>query len=379
MAITAKPVLVLFGGVSAEHEISIITGLQALERIDTSVYTPHVVYVTKKGAMCYLPGLASRKGFLTAAQKQVSFGKDEQGGYMEVEGAFGKKIYPYAAYFAFHGGTGEGGAYAGLMETCGIPFTAAGQEGSIIAMNKWLTKEALRDSGIRVVEGMRFFDSFMRERAGEHAKSAVAKLGLPLIVKPAHLGSSIGIEVARTDVELEKALLTAAFTDSEVVVEKYLEGFTEYNCAVRLVNGVVETSPIERPIAKDEILSFADKYERGSKKTGTGMASLSRELPANIPAELKSEVEAAAKTAFIACRMKGMARIDFMHHEGTLYLTEINTIPGSMSFYLWEAAGETFETQIATLIEQAVRDRDAANARVLDYSTDVVKKFVSGN
>ncbi|HEX2792110.1 MAG TPA: D-alanine--D-alanine ligase, partial [Candidatus Paceibacterota bacterium] len=108
-------------------------------------------------------------------------------------------------------------------------------------------------------------------------------------------------------------------------------------------------------------------------------ASLSRELPADIPAGLKDEIEAAARAAFTACRMKGMARIDFMHHEGTLYLTEINTIPGSMSFYLWEAAGETFEAQIATLIEQGVRDRDAKDSLALDYSTDVVKKFVTGS
>ncbi|HEX2792786.1 MAG TPA: D-alanine--D-alanine ligase, partial [Candidatus Paceibacterota bacterium] len=267
MATTAKPVLVLFGGVSAEHEISIITGLQVLEHIDTKAYAPHAVYVTKTGETRYLPGLASRKGFLTAAQKQVSFGKDKDGGYLEVEGAFGKRIYPYAAYFAFHGGTGEGGAYAGLMEACGIPFTAAGQEGSAIAMNKWLTKEVLESESVRVVPGVRFFGSDMRDTAATRAEIAIASLGLPAIVKPAHLGSSIGIAVARTQVELEKALLAASFVDSEIVVEKYLEGFVEYNCSVRLANGAIETSPIERPIAADEILSFADKYERGAKKS----------------------------------------------------------------------------------------------------------------
>ena len=125
-----------------------------------------------------------------------------------------------------------------------------------------------------------------------------------------HFGSSIGIKVARTSVELEKYLLEAAFIDREILVEKYLTNFSEYNCAVRLIDGKLEVSEIERPLSHDEILSFADKYQRGSKKTGGspahqaggGMASLQRELPAKISPTLKTEIESAAKKAFIACR-----------------------------------------------------------------------------
>lgn len=373
-----KPVVIMFGGISPEHEVSVISGLQIVESIDREIYEPHVVYVTKQGEFQYLEDLTNRKQFLSAKRKAVGFGRDSKGGYLEIPGFRSNRIYPYAAYLAFHGGLGEGGGVQGLLESLGMAYTSTSQESAVITMNKQLTKEQVAKVGVGVVEGISLFAADIRPDSENQAKLVEDKLGLPVIIKPVHLGSSIGIKVAKTAVELEKYLLEAAFVDKEILVEKYLTGFTEYNSAVRLIDGKLEVSEIERPLSRDEILSFADKYQRGSKKTGgSGMASLQRELPANISAELRTEIQEAAKKAFATCRCKGMVRIDFMQtKEGELLLTEINPIPGSMAFYLWEASGVPFKQQITDLLEQAVRDAETSKSTALDYQSDIVEKFV---
>jgi len=374
-----KPVLIVFGGLSPEHEVSIITGLQVLESIDRNQYRPIVIYIDKHGAIFCLPNLRDRHGFLTATRKLITFGRNAKGGFIRTNGMFGKKMYPYAAYLALHGGPGESGPVQGFFEVTGVPFTSASQESSVLMMNKQLTKQVVSGVGVEVVPGISMRSSEIRAGADRCAKNTASKLGLPVIVKPVHLGSSIGIAVARTEVELEKALLEAAFIDTEILVEKFLPSFVEYNCAVRSVSGKLEASEVERPLSKDEILSFADKYERGGKKTGgdSGMASLSRELPAKIDADLKHLIQETAKKAFLACRTKGMVRADFMYTaDKNLYLTEINPIPGSMAFYLWEASGISFTQQISDLIEGALYDKEH-DPMPLEYKTAIVEKFVS--
>lgn len=374
-----KQVLVMFGGISAEHEVSIITGLQVVEKLDKEIYEPLAVYVNKQGHFLLMPDLKSRKDFLQGKQISASFGIDSNGGYIQTSGLLARKVYPYAAYLAFHGGTGESGPMQGLLEAVNIPFTSASQESQAITMNKALTKQVLNSTAIKTVEGLSFFSKDIKANSGDLVKLAVSKLSLPVIVKPVHLGSSIGISVAKSEVELEKALLAASYIDSEIIVEKFLTDFVEFNCAVRLINGEVEASEIERPMSKDEILSFADKYQRGGKKSGgDGMASLQRELPAHISDAEKLEIQNAAKEAFVACRCKGMVRIDFMRTKsGELFLTEINPIPGSMAFYLWEATGISFTKQISDLVEQAVKDQTLAVGSRLDYQTDIVQNFVA--
>ncbi len=368
----------VFGGISAEHEVSVVTGLQALENVDRSAYEPLAVYIDKAGKFLCIPGLRDRRKFLTAARKAFTFGRDANGGFIKIKGLAVRKIYPYAAYLALHGGQGESGPVQGLLEAVGIPFTSPGQEASVIMMNKELTKETASRAGIDVVPGMDLFSSEIKAGSEQCAKKITDRLGLPVIVKPAHLGSSIGIKIARTEVELEKFLLEAALTDKEILVEKCLSSFVEYNCAVRLLHGNIEASEVERPLSKEEILSFADKYERGGKKTQGGMASQNRELPAKIDDNLKQKIQELAKKAFVACRGKGMIRADFMYtSDRKLYLTELNPIPGSMAFHLWEASGVPFKQQISDLIEQAVEDAEHASRLHLDYKTDIVERFVS--
>lgn len=373
-----KPILVMMGGVSAEHEVSIVTGLQALERVDRTRYEPNVVYAAKSGALFLMSGVKDRYGFASAKREPVSFGLDAEGGYARTGGMMGRTIRPYAALLGFHGGQGESGQAQGLLEMVGIPFTSASTEGSVVAMNKQLTKWAVADAGIAVVPGVTLFASEIRKDVSAQADRGLAKVALPVIVKPCHLGSSIGLHVAKTRVDLEKHLMDAAFIDTEVLVETYLEQRTELNCAVRRVGDTVQASEVERPVSQDEILSFADKYQRGGKKTGAGMAALDRELPAKIAPELREKIQSAARAAFVACRCKGMVRIDFMvDGNETLYLNEVNPIPGSLAFYLWEATGIGYTQQLTDLIEQAVVDAEAARSKRLDYTSDIVEKFVA--
>ena len=371
-----QPVLVMFGGVSAEHEVSVVTGLQALEQVDRARYEPIAVYVDKHGEIYCLPGLQDRYGFGSAKRVLASFGRDTEGGYLRLAGALGKTVRPYAALLVFHGGTGESGPVQGLLETVGIPHTGSTVEGSAIAMNKKLTKEAVAGACVPTLEDARFFAADIRKDTEMCAKSAAEKVGLPAIVKPVHLGSSIGIAVAKTSVALQKALMEAAHTDSEILVEPFLEAITEYNCAVRETSTGLEASEVEKPVAHDDILSFADKYERGGKKQGAGMASLARELPAKIPPEKMREIQEFAKQAFAAARLSGMARLDFMQDtSGTLYLTEINPIPGSLAYYLWEASGIPFTTQISDSIEMAVTRAKEREVLTLDYKSDIIERF----
>ncbi|OGM31261.1 hypothetical protein A2803_03645 [Candidatus Woesebacteria bacterium RIFCSPHIGHO2_01_FULL_44_21] len=370
-----KKVAVLFGGVSAEHEVSVITGLQVMEQIDRAKYAPFAIYITKKGLLKY-QDITKRGDFKTDGGNLVNFGKDEKGVYFSESKPFAKKVYLDAVYLAFHGGYGESGPVQGFFETLELPFTSPGMEASAITMNKVLTKEVLEKYEISTLPWARFFSRDIHKNVGDCAKVAIKHLHLPVIIKPVHLGSSIAINIVRTEVELKKHLLEAAHVDSEILVEKLLSDFTEYNCAVRMVDGMVETSEVERPIGSDEILSFADKYQKGGNKKAAGMASLVRELPAKMPKKLRDEIQDIAKRAFIVCRCKGMVRIDFMVTKDKIYLTEINPIPGSMAFYLWEATGITFTEQISDLIEQSFVDFDYKQSLKLDYESDIVEKFV---
>lgn len=375
----AIPILFMFGGVSAEHEVSVVTGLQALEHLDRNAFEPYCIYISKTGEMLGYGNIVTRKDFKTIKPRNVSFGKDTKGGFIREDGMLGTTIRPQTAYMAFHGGTGESGPFQGILEALDIPFTSPGIEGSVITMNKAVGKEVLAAHGLPIVPGVSIRRSEVIGDSAGSIQKVLKTISLPVIVKPAHLGSSIGIHIAKTEIELEKYLLEAAQMDSEVVVETFLPSFKEYNCSVRRIGNTIETSPIESPVAHDAILSFADKYQRGGgKKTGSdGMASLQRELPAHISADLQQRIEEAAKAAFTATRCKGMVRIDFMvTPDDTLYITEINPIPGSMSFYLWEAKGIPFKQQITDLLNQAIADQTLRATLRFDHQSDIIEKFI---
>ncbi len=372
-----KHVAICFGGISPEHEVSVITGLQVIENIETSEFIPYALYVAPSGEFSLLRNLTDRSDFLKTARTQIRFGRDDKGGYFETVGLFGKKTYLDCAYFAFHGGTGESGQLQGMFESLGIPHTGATVLGAALSMNKAATKEMLTAYEIPSIPGVSVDSDAARLQTKDVVSHVLEELKLPVIVKPSHLGSSIGVTIAKTSGALTKALLAASQIDSEIVIEKLMEDFIEYNCAVKRVNGELLVSEVERPIKKDLILSFADKYERGGGKKTGGMASLSRELPAKISPRLKDEIQELAKTMYEAVRAEGMLRCDFMLVGKRLYPIEINPIPGSMAFYLWEASGMSFTDQITEAITEAIRTFENAKEKNLKYDSDIIKNFVN--
>lgn len=373
-----EPIAILFGGVSPEHDISVITGLQVFEQINKDLFEPHVIYQNKKGVFLYLPLLKNKKDFLTTKQVEISWGRGASGGFFTF-GLFKKRIYPTTAYLAFHGGGGEGGEIQGLLQSLDIPVTSPSHESSVITMNKVLMKEVLSHTNISLVP-----DVHIHAQEISHLTDTVdtveKKLGLPVIVKPAHMGSSIGIVVAKTSVELEKALNATQHIDTEILVEKFIPQFEEYNISLLANDQELLMSEIEHPLKSNETLSFHDKYKKGgAKKTGGGMANLSRELPANISQELATKIQSLAKTAYRACRCTGTVRVDFMvTPENEIYLSEINSIPGSMSYYLWEASGISFQDQITRSIHEAKHVMKKRTSLRLDYdSQGVVETFLT--
>lgn len=377
-----KHVAIFCGGSSYEHEVSIITGIQVAENIDRTKYTPHLVYFDKNNRLHLIKNFTKRSDFKRTNQAEVSIVRRGDTVVLEGSGLLKTRQQIDLVYLAFHGGTGESGQVQGMLEVLGVPFTSPSSEGSVIAMNKALTKEVLRSNGLPVLDFMSVRSDEYQQKTQSVLKEIHEKFSLPVIIKPVHLGSSIGIEIAHTEAELEKYLAVATRVDTEVLIESALQDFTEYNVSVRTNQGEVQLSPIEEPKREDEILSFEDKYTKGGKKggakgkgaSGGGMEMLDRTVPADISKELASDINELAKRVYRVSRLAGLVRIDFLYHGEKLYCTEINPIPGSMSFYLWEPTGEQFKEQISISLEDAL-SRQEEKIEIVPYETDIVEKF----
>lgn len=375
-----KNIAVLCGGASYEHEVSIITGIQVAEELDKEKYTLSLVYFDKDNTPFLIRDFKTKKDFFSKKRKLVNFAKIADGSVVLRSGGFRKDIGIDACYLAFHGGTGESGQIHGLCELLGIPHTAPSQEGSVISMNKSLTKEVLNAHKLSTLPSVSVHSVEYGKDKNLVLTTIKNTFNFPVILKPVHLGSSIAIEIAHNEVELEKYMNVAVRVDNEILVEPALVDFVEFNVSARSNADEIELSPIEEPLREDEILSFDDKYANGSKKSGGkqgggGMELLDRTLPAKISEELATEILELTKAVYRATRLSGLVRIDFMYSEGKLYCTEINPIPGSMSFYLWEPTGEQFREQVTQCIEDAFL-RFSKQIEIEPYETDIVKKFI---
>ena len=376
-----KNIAIMCGGKSYEHAVSIISGIQIAEHIDRTKYQPYFVYLNNADEAFLVENFSSHKqDFRTNKHTPIDLVKRNGGLALQRQSLFSKPIKIDAVYNAFHGGSGEAGPMQGLLAILDVPHTAAGQEGAVLAMNKAVTKEVLVAHNVPVLPWISVTkEEFETDRSGIKLR-IIETLGMRLIIKPVHLGSSIGIAFANSEIELEQQLLLALQIDSEVLIEPALTEFTEYNIGVRSSENGLQFTPIEEPIRKDAILSFDDKYANGSKKgggkqAGGGMELLDRTIPAKISEELATEIRAQATAVYRACRLSGMLRIDFMYSDGKLYCTEPNPVPGSLAFYLWEVNGETFQEQITHDLEDAIA-RHKQRITAQPYETDIVEKFI---
>lgn len=384
-----KSVLIAFGGVSPEHEVSVLTAMQAFAALENSSFQTVPLYISKSGKWFtgdYLLQLEHYKNLDKIVNKGTpcTFTHNTFGQPVLREltsGLFQKPAsYPvHAVLVAFHGSYGENGSFQGICETLNIPYTGSGVLTSSIGMDKVLSKALCKANGIPVVDGLDFTESDW-ETDSDHLLSNIEKTGYPVVVKPVHLGSSIGVNFADDRQMLVEAVELAFRYDEQVLVEKAISPLMEINCSVLGSPGDYKTSVCERPVSQKEHLSFQDKYQSDSGE-GKGMASADRIIPADISKDLTEEIQNTSKKVFRILHGTGIARLDFLVNSDTneIYFNEINTIPGSFSFYLWEESGINFGQLLHTLIDLAVKQHKIKNGRAQSYDTNLLnQKAVSG-
>ena len=271
-----------------------------------------------------------------------------------------------------HGTNGEDGTFQGYLKTIGVPYVGCNVLAGAIGQDKVIMKQVLQDSGLSVLPW--FFWTLHQPMEQSFFKKA-QRLGYPLIIKPANLGSSVGIAVAHNDVELHKSMIEAFQYDHKVVIEKVIEPLREINASVLGDEDGCRCSTLEEVVKQDEILSYDDKYSGQGKSKG--MLSTSRKLPAELSDEQAEEIRSMAMDTFRALNAAGVVRIDFLMHadSAALYVNEINTIPGSLSFYLWEKEGLPFPALLDELISLALQRVRREQKMIFSYDTNILRDY----
>ena len=386
---SSKNIIVAFGGVSPEHEVSVITAMQAIDALKETSYNLIPLYVSKEGTWHtgeYLLELDHYEDLnqIKAEAFPCTFSHDEYGKPVlketEKRNFFSSlKTYDiYSVLISFHGSAGENGSFQGICDFYNVPYTGCDVLSSALGMDKVRAKQYCDHLGIPVVPGENFTEKEWVDRQ-EQILNECEYHAYPLIVKPVHLGSSIGVRQADDRDRLIEAVETAFRYDHHLLVEKAIQPLTEINCSVMGYGygGELETSVCERPVGKEETLSFEDKYQsddgEGSSK---GMASTDRVIPADIPEEKSTRILELSKTIFEAFGASGLARLDFLLNpdQEKIYFNEINTIPGSFSFYLWEESGYSFREILLKLIAISRDVHKEKNRRVQSYETNLLSQ-----
>ena len=382
-------VAVFFGGRSVEHEISIISAVQAMGNIDREKYNVIPVYMSKQSVFYSSEALLDiatfRAGEAEAKADPVTFvPKGNKVVMMNLKGGlFKKKDTNIDVCFPIvHGTNCEDGSIQGYIETLGLPYVGCDVMSSALGMDKVLFKNVLLD---RKIPTLRCVDFGAREWALDSDKIAdrlIKEIGFPLIVKPSNLGSSVGISKVDDETELRPAVDMACSFADRVLVEHAVSNLREINCSVLGDRNDCKASALEEPVAHDKILSYDDKYRANAGKSGSkGMASLSRKLPADLTHDKTEEIQRIAVETFKAIGASGVVRIDFLmdgDDNDKVYVNEINTIPGSLSFYLWEATGVKYPELCDRLIELAFKRQRERENTMFTIDTNILNETSFG-
>ena len=386
---------VFFGGRTVEHEISIITANQAMSSINTDKYEIIPVYISKKGLMYTGEGLQNLENYkdldkLISTLTQVTLVND------------GEKVvllrYPTkklsdnvvnsidVAFPCMHGTNGEDGTAAGYFEMLNVAYIGPDILASSVGMDKIMMRRAMKEAGIPSLDYVAFYFKDYIKDEEKYLKEIEKKLRYPVIVKAGNLGSSVGIKKAKNHDELIDAIEYSMQYTDRIMVENAIVNLKEINCSVMGEPSDCKPSEVEEPLGAGEILSYQDKYVSGGSKGGTkgeptskgnkdkGMASLKRRLPADIPAEMKEEIQKYAVETFKVLGCRGVSRIDFLVDNDTneVFVNEINTIPGALSYYLWEATGTSFEKEIDELVSLALKRQREREDLIFSYSQNIL-------
>lgn len=381
-------VAVFFGGRSVEHEISVISALQAIHAFDADKYNVIPVYISKQGRWYTGPELLEVRNYrdmkkLTAHATEV-YMRPEFGDYSlyRAEGNMWGKKAPVVARLdvsvpVLHGTNGEDGIFEGVLQTIGLPFAGCDVLASANGMDKITMKMILRSEGLPVVDYVWFTDKQWYSDRDAMVAKVEDKLTYPVIVKPANLGSSVGISKAADRESLIAALDNAARFSQRLIVEHMIADLKEINCSVLGDADDHQSSVCEEPVRSGDFLSYEDKYMGGSPSKGApaggGMQSSERRVPADLPEETSERIRHLAGETFRVLSCHGVSRIDVMidGKDGGIYINEINTIPGSLSYYLWEASGISFPKLMDTLVQLALRRKRDIDRKTFTYDRNI--------
>lgn len=375
---------VFFGGRSTEHEISVISASQAMAAINRDKYDVTPIYITKQGRWYTGDALLDIKNYrnpkelvakCTEVYMQPTFG--DYNLYKTKRGMFGGNgvltrldvVIP-----VLHGSNGEDGIFEGVLESIGIPFAGCNVLASANGMDKITMKMILAADGVPVVDYVWFTDKQWFSQRETLIKKIEDKLGYPVIVKPANLGSSVGIGSAHSREELFERVADAERYSTRIIVEHMLADMQEINCSVLGDCNDYRMSVLEEPIKSADFLTYEEKYCGGGSKGGAkGMQRSLKRIPADLPEDTTKRIQFLAGETFRVLNCHGVSRVDVMidRTDGQIYVNEINTIPGSLSFYLWEASGLSFGKLMDNLVELAVKRKRDMELKTVSYDHNI--------
>ena len=378
---------VFFGGNSVEHEVSIISALQAIENMDKEKYDVIPIYIAKDNRMYCGKNIGDINSYrdveklIKNSDEVILANRDNRTVLVRNGRRFSKRDvldYIDVAFPIVHGTNVEDGTIEGYLKMFNLPFVGCSVLSSAVGMDKYFCKCVLRENGVPVIDGKIFYvEEFKKDNKGMMKR--IEEFGMPVIVKPVNLGSSIGISVAKNKEELKKALDLAFRYSEKVLIEKLVENLMEINCSVVGNRSKMEASECEEPIKNDEILSFTDKYisgKKGSKLKGS-VNSGKLKLPADISKELRNEVQELAKKVFLVLDCSGVIRVDFIYDKDKkkLYVNEVNTIPGSLAFHLWREKGVEYKELLDRLIGTALDRERAEKKLIFSFDSNILEGF----
>ena len=386
---------VIYGGESVEHEVSIISAMQAMNKLDLEKYEVVPIYITKDrewytGDMLKDIEVYQDLSLIKKYAKNVVLYYKNGSYVLQSKGLFKNVVKEIDICLpVVHGTNVEDGVLQGYLQSIGIPFTGSNVYGSVVGQDKAYMKDVWKSADIPMTKYVWFYDVDFKQDS-ESVVKKVAKLKYPVIVKPATTGSSVGISVCENEEKLIEGIEDAIQYDSKIVVEEVVKNLKEVNIAVMGNYEHQKVSEIEEVLSNNKFLTFTDKYIGGGKgklkggvkapvKASKGMASTNRKLPAELPADVRKEVEEIAVRAFKALGVSGNSRIDFLIDEDTnkVYINEINSIPGSLAFYLWEAKGISFSQVLDDMINIGIKDYKKRVSKTHSFDSNILQGFAA--
>lgn len=391
---------VIFGGESAEHEVSIISAIQAINKMNEEKYDIIPIYITKDrqwytGAM--LKDIDSYQDLSLIkkyATNVVLVEKNNRFILQKKKGLFKREVAEIDIAFPIvHGTNVEDGVLQGYLQTISIPFVGPNTYAGVVGQDKVFMKAIFEKEDLPLSKYVWFYDSEYKTDKDEVLKK-ISKLKYPLIVKPATTGSSIGISYAEDEAKLCEAIDDAINYDTKILVEEVVENLKEVNISVLGNYEHQKLSVIEEVNGHNKFLTYEDKYIGGGKtkakfgvksvpscKGSKGMLSASRKIPADLSDKLKEEVETVAKKAFKALGSSGCCRIDFLidSKKNKVYVNEINSIPGSLAFYLWEPLGKDYTELLDDMINIGIKDYKKRSSKTYTFDTNILQGFANNS